>query len=280
VRDLTADHRARTRAAGVFAANRARGSIALVARFTRGITQPRSVAEEGSLRVRFPGARARLLEAVTVNTAGGIAGGDHFDVTVAVEEGARLSVTTTAAEKVYRTLGAPATIDLRLSVSAGAMLLWLPQETILFDRAGLRRSIEVDVAEGGGLVLAEAIVFGRTAMGEAVEHGSLFDRWRVRHGGRLRFVETVRLDGAVAERLRQPAVAAGAVAIATILMLPGDEAALGAIRAAAVRSEVAASAWNGLAVVRLVAKDAMWLRADLVSVLTAMGEPLPHSCIH
>jgi hypothetical protein len=141
VRDPTADHRA-----DVFAANRARGRIALVVASSDSVTRPRHVAEEGSLRVRFPGARTHGLEAVTVNTAGGIAGGDHFDVAVAVEEGARLSVTTTAAEKVYRSLGPAAAIDLRLTVKSGATLFWLPQETILFDRARLRRTIEADVA--------------------------------------------------------------------------------------------------------------------------------------
>jgi len=270
VRDPTADHRA-----DVFAANRARGRISLAVAPGGGVTRPRHVAEEGSLRVRFPGARTRGLEGVIVNTAGGIAGGDHFDVAVMAETGGQLTVTTTAAEKVYRSLGPAATIDLRLTVQPGGTLFWLPQETILFDRARLRRTIEADVAAGARLVLAEAMVFGRTAMGESVEQGCLFDRWRVRHGGKLRFAETVRLEGAVAETLRHRAVASGAVAVATVLTLPGDAAALGAVRAADVRSEVAASAWNGLLVARIVAKEAAWLRHDLAAVLTAMGAPLP-----
>jgi urease accessory protein len=239
------------------------------------MTHPRHVAEEGSLRIRFPGARARGLEGVIVNTAGGIAGGDQFDIAVAAEEGARLTITTAAAEKVYRTLGPAAAVDLRLTVHAGGTLCWLPQETILFDRARLRRTIEVDVAHGGSLVLAEAVVFGRTAMGEAVEQGGLFDRWRVRCDGRLRFAETVRLDGPVAAALQHPAVAAGGVAVATVLMVPGDDAMLDAVRAVNVRSEVAASAWNGLLVVRIVAKEAAWLRHDLAAVLTAACVPLP-----
>src|SRR5262245_5031877 len=246
----------------------------------RDITRAARVAEEGSLRVRFPGARARTLEAVIVNTAGGMAGGDRFDVALTAEQGARLAATTTAAEKVYRALGPATAVDLRLRVEAGATLAWLPQETILFDRGRLRRTIEADVAETGHLLLAEAIVFGRTAMGECVEQGSLFDRWRVRHAGRLRFAETVRLDGSVAATLRHPAVAAGGVAMATVLSVPGDDAMVAAIRAAAVRSEVAASTWNGLVLVRIVAQDAMGLRADLVAVLTAIGVPLPRLWVH
>src|SRR6202158_283369 len=95
------------------------------------------VHEEGSLRVRCPGPPAGELEAVIVNTAGGVAGGDRFTLDVMVEPGARLVVTTAAAEKVYRTLEPKAAIDVRLAVGAGGSLCWLPQETFLFDRAGL-----------------------------------------------------------------------------------------------------------------------------------------------
>ena len=49
--------------------------------------------------------------------------------------------------------------------------------------------------------MAEAVVFGRSAMGEAVEQGAFTDRWRVRRDGRLIFAETVRLDGAIARML-------------------------------------------------------------------------------
>ena len=51
------------------------------------------------------------------------------------------------------------------------------------------------------LLLAEAVVFGRSGMGEAVEQGALSDRWRVRRDGRLIYAEAVRLDGAIAATL-------------------------------------------------------------------------------
>jgi urease accessory protein len=265
-------------AADTFAANRAVGRIALAVEARAGVTRRSRVGEEGSLRVRCPGQPAGELEAVIVNTAGGVAGGDRFTLDVDVAPLARLVVTTAAAEKVYRTLESAATIDVKLAVGTGGALAWLPQETILFDRARLNRSIEIDVAEGAQLLLAEAVVFGRAGMGEAVDDCSLFDRWRLRRNGALIHAEAVRLDGAVAAKLAEPAVAKGGIAVATVLVVPGDEATSESVRALAgeFRGEVGVSAWNGFAVVRLCAADGAALRHDLVSVLTAIrGTALP-----
>jgi urease accessory protein len=260
----------------VFAANRARSRIALTVASAGGTTRRSRVIEEGSLRVRFPGPASHDLEAVVVNTAGGIAGGDRLDVSVAVGEGARLAVTTVAAERIYRSLNSDATIHLELSVKANGSLLWLPQETILFDRARLRRSIDVELAADATLVLAEALVFGRGAMGETVDHGRLFDRWRVRRNGRLVFAETVRLGEAIGATLREPAVAAGQAAVATLFICPADATRIAAVRDCADwQGEVAISAWNGFAVARFVAAAGAALRADLIAASTALGVPLP-----
>jgi urease accessory protein len=261
-----------------FAANRARGSIVLAVRASAGVTRRSRLREEGPLHVRCPGPASAELEAVIVNTAGGVAGGDRFTLGVTVEPEARLIVTTAAAEKVYRTLAPEARIDVKLDVAAGGSLAWLPQETILFDRARLKRSIDVDLAEDARLVLAEAIVFGRSGMGEVVHDSFLFDRWRLRRGGRLMHAEALRLDGAVASRLAQPAVANGGIAVATVLVVPGDEGTTAGVRALGdrFRGEVGVSAWNGLAAVRLCAADGEALRHDLVAVLVAVrGAPLP-----
>ena len=265
-------------AARTFAANRAVGRIALAVKASGGATRRWRVREEGSLRVRCPGPPAGELEAVIVNTAGGVAGGDRFSLDVAVEPGARLVVTTAAAEKIYRTLEPEAAIDVTLTVDAGASLAWLPQETILFDRARLGRSIEVDLADDAQLILAEALVLGRSGMGEAVDDGRLVDRWRLRRDGKLIHAEAVQLDGSIAAKLMEPAVAKGGIAVATVLVVPGNDATVAAVRAldAGFRGEVGASAWNGFAVVRLCAADGAALRRDLVAVLGALrGAALP-----
>jgi urease accessory protein len=259
-------------AARIFDANRAVGRVALTVAADGRATRRVRVHEEGSLRVRFPNTDPGECEAILVNTAGGIAGGDRFALDVELREGARLTVSGAAAEKIYRTHGPDAEIAVRLDVNKGAALRWLPQETILYDGARMSRSIEVDLNDHASIVLAEAIVFGRSAMGEAVREGKLFDRWRVRRGGRLLFAETVTLDGAIAQKLSEKAAAAGAVAIATLLVIPGDDTLAACVRdlESGFAGEVGVSAWNGIAVVRFCARDGAALRRDLVAVLAAL----------
>lgn len=263
----------------IFAANRAIGRVALAVAADSGESRRARVHEAGSLRVRFPnGTSKAALDAVIVNTGGGMTGGDRFDIDINVGAGARLTVTTAAAEKVYRSLGPDTEVRVKLEIGPGAALAWLPQETIVFDQVRLRRSIEVNLAPDAGLILAEAIVFGRTAMGETVLSGHVFDRWRVRVGGALVFAESLRLDGAIAQKLTQRAIAGGSVAIASILKLPGGDSGVAAVRAIAkdLAGEVGASTWNGVTLVRLVAPDGAALRRDLCGVLTALGgAPLP-----
>ena len=261
----------------IFAANRATGRIALSVAGEGGHTRRKRVQEAGSLRVRFPNTADGALEAVIVNTGGGMTGGDRFSIDLTVEAGARLTALTAAAEKIYRSTGPDAEMDVRLEVRAGGRLCWLPQETILFDRARLARRIDIDLAEGASLLMAEALVFGRAAMGEAMNEGYFADRWRLRCGGRLVFADGVNLDGAVAEKLGQSAVAAGGIALATVLIAPADAQTIAPVRAleAEFRGGVGISAWNGLALARLVARDGATLRHDLIAVLGALGTGVP-----
>jgi urease accessory protein len=262
-------------ASEIFAANRASGRIALAVAAVGGRTRRTRVHEAGSLRVRFPNATAEALEAVIVNTGGGMTGGDRFAIDIALGEGARLTAGTAAAEKIYRSLGPDAEMTVRLDVAAGGRLAWLPQETILYDGARLKRRIDIDLAQSASLVMAEAVVFGRAAMGEAVNHGMFADRWRLRRDGRLIFADNARLDGAIAEKLSASAVAAGSIAAATVLIVPADAAMVRAVRALDFVGEAGISAWNGIALARLCARDGAALRHDLIAVLAALGQGLP-----
>jgi urease accessory protein len=262
----------------IFAANRARGSVIFDVHQVEGLTRRRHLHESGSLRVRFPSPEADGLSAVFVNTAGGIAGGDAFGIEIAAGQGTRLAVTTAAAEKIYRAQGPAAQLDISLKAAAGAHISWLPQETILFDRARVSRRIDIDLADSASLLLCEIVVFGRTAMGERMQTGEFTDRWRLSRGGRLVFAENIRLGGDIGEKLGKAAIGKGGVAIGTALIVPGDEALVERIRklTPSFGGEVGISSWNGFAMARFCAQDAGKLRADMMAVLgRASPEALP-----
>src|ERR1700755_2362502 len=133
--------------ASVFAANRARGAVDFDVRLRDGVTRRGTLHESGSLRVRFPSPEGEGLSGVFVNTAGGVAGGDRFDIEIAAADSARLTLTTAAAEKVYKAPGAAAQLNIALMIGAGAHLGGLPEETILFDRARVHRRFDIDLDE-------------------------------------------------------------------------------------------------------------------------------------
>ena len=257
----------------IFAANRSRGRISLVVAARDGRSRRAQVYEDGALRIRFP--NGDDLETMIVNTAGGMTGGDRFALDFNVGSKAALTVTTAAAEKVYRSLGDDTAIDVSMTIGEGASLRWLPQETILFDAARLRRTIEIDMAEDATLLAAEAIVFGRTAMDETVVDGALFDRWRVRRGGRLIFADTTRLDGAITATLGQRAIAGGGIAVATVFIAPASDDLGPPFAHRQFAGELGISGWNGFALARLVAQNGEALRRDLRLLLQSIGGMLP-----
>ena len=177
-------------------------------------TEAARVYETGGWRLRFPRS-AGACEAVVVNTGGGMAGGDRAQIEIEAGPGADGLVTSQSQEKIYRADGVGVAIETRLSVAAGARLVFAPQETLLFDGARLARRLEADVDETATLTIFEAVAFGRLAHGETRIDASLSDRWRIRRGGRLVFAEALRIEDAGAT-LDRPAVGGGARALATL----------------------------------------------------------------
>jgi urease accessory protein len=260
------------------------GVRVLLGRTLRG-TAPLEIRESGGFRVRFPRAgspcgRASPCEAVLINTGGGLTGGDRVATEATLTPGARCVLTTQAAEKVYRSDGPDVEATVALTLGSGSRLDWLPQETILFDGARLRRRLLVEMAADAALLLVESTVFGRAAMGETVRSGAFRDRWRIRRDGRLVFAEDVWLEGPIAAALARPAVAKGGRAVATCLLVsPDAEGRLEAARAALeeAASECGVSAYGGMLVARFLSPDPERLRADLIRYTETLRGPLPRS---
>ncbi len=261
------------------AANRAQGAIRAWFEARAGRSFVASLHEAGGLRLKFPRGGPDC-EGVVVNTAGGVVAGDRAELRFVAGEGACAVLTTQSAEKIYRSDGLEATIDVRLEAAARARVEWLPQETILFDRARLARRLDAEVAGDATLTVLEAITFGRMAMGEVARTGLLHDHWRVQRDGALVFAEALRLGEDIVGALDRPAMGGGARALATLLhVAPEAQARLDALREAATPHggvEAGFSAWNGMLVGRLVSPSPERLRACIVSLLGSLrGGPPP-----
>lgn len=260
---------------------RSTGRIELGVRAYRGATRVAHLLEQGCGRARFPRAHGDL-EVLLLNNAGGLADGDTIEQAITVGAGAKLTAATASAEKVYRarTLE-PARVTTRLAVDAGGALIWLPQATILFDGARLRRRLDIDLAAGATLLAAELLVFGRTARGEAVRSGFLHDVRALRVDDRLMRLDALRLDGDMAAALDRAAVADGARALGTVLGVAGGlEPRLDTVRGwlDALPGRAGLSYRAPLLTVRLLAPDGLALHravADMAQRLLSLLEGRP-----
>jgi urease accessory protein len=211
---------AHQRAAGRFAVGFADGGDG------RG-TVLRHLDQQAPLRVLFPDPEPGdpILGAI-LNCAGGLAGGDVLDQAVRMEAGARATLSSAAAEKIYRSLGPGTQVTTHLSLAPGAALEWIPQETILFDQARLDRRMRVELGAGATLLAVETLVFGRAARGERLRRGALLDRWRL-HGadGALLWADALELGGGIEAMLDARFGFDGAEALGTLLLAGPDAAA-------------------------------------------------------
>jgi urease accessory protein len=238
--------------------------------------------ESGGWRLKHPRAAAGY-EAVILNSGGGLASGDRVDLAFSIAAHADVTVTTQAAEKVYR--GPPAAqSNVSLDLQPAARLDYLPQETILFGGAELRRRFAVDMAADATLLMVEMIVFGRLARGETAIEGAFHDSWRIRRAGALVFADETRLEGRIGDVLDRPAVGKGARATALLLFIaPEAPASLDALRDEFAQCsdlgsdlvEAGASAFNGLVVARFAAPSPEPLRAVILAAMTRLRGRAP-----
>lgn len=237
--------------------------------------------QEGAAKIRLPRSAGAPLEAVLINTAGGLTGGDRIDWEVEAGPQTRISITTQACERAYRSGGGNAMVGSRLVLGAGASLAWLPQETILYDRSALTRSLDVEMARDARLLVVEPVILGRTAYGETATLAHFRDRWRVWAGGALVHAEQLALGPAMARQMQRSVFGGGNRAFATMLLIgPDAERLLEPLRDR-LGSDGGASHWRigdtGKLLARLVAADGYALRRRLVPALELLNgqAPLP-----
>jgi urease accessory protein len=229
--------------------------------------------QDGCAKIRLPHTHDDTMQAVIINTAGGLTGGDEICWQAEAAPGANLVLTTQACERVYRSTGLDAQVRTQLRVGAGAHVDWLPQETILFQKGRLNRSLDVDLAEDATLCAVEAVLLGREAMGEEARGAYLKDNWRIRRSGRLIHAEATLLTGSGDRERDGLALLDGANAFATVLFVgPNPERKLDAVRAVLPEGgRAAASAVGDRLIVRTIAQSGLALRRVIVPVIAMLS---------
>lgn len=228
---------------------------------TDGETRLKHLYQSDPCRVLFPRQPAGAAkEAVIVTTSGGIVGGDRLRFDIEAAPGSVAGVTTQAAEKVYRSAGATAGINVSVRVRDHALVEWMPQETILFDGARLRRDTRIDVEGSGRILAGEIIVFGRRAREESFTHGLLHDAWRLSLDGKLIWADALHLSADIGDGIANPYAFDNAAAVATAVYCAPDAGEY-LETARALAGAGGATCVDGLLIVRLVHADAASLRA-------------------
>jgi urease accessory protein len=257
---------------------RAEGSGRIVLSGSEEGTRIIDVFQRAPIRIMFPRtAGSAVEEAVFVNTAGGIAGGDRLETDVTALGNASIAVTSQAAEKVYRALDETARITTRLKAYEVAKLAWLPQETILFDRGRLRRETEIELSSTAELLALEWFGLGRVAHGEDMIGGHITDSWRVKKDGRLIWADSFRVTDEIFPHLHRKALLSNCRAIGTLIYFgPALDARLEFLRdvARSLECPCAATSVAGLIIVRFAAKVFYDLRLALQNFLERFSREL------
>ena len=227
---------------------------------TGGETRLQHLYQSDPCRVLFPTKmKGSYKQAVIVTTSGGVVGGDRLRLSLDAGVGTGATVTTQAAEKVYRSAGQDSEIDVSVRVHDGAMTEWMPQETILFQGARLRRRTEIEISGNGRLIAGEIVVFGRRAMDEVFTEGLLHDAWRIRRDETLVWADCLHLEGGIGETIADCHAFDGAAAVATVLYC-GDDATDRLDFARSTIQAGAATCVDKVLIARFVDRDAAALR--------------------
>jgi urease accessory protein len=256
---------------------RARGDLRLRFKQQDGRTRLGDLYQRGCLKARFPTrSHAHPLEAVSINTSGGLTDDDKLETLIHWDAGTSGLVTSQAAERVYHCRVVPALINTTLTVGDEATACWLPQETILFNESRLQRTTTAELGVNAQLFAVESLIFGRIAMREELRSGYLFDQFRIYQRGQLVFSDAMQLSGdendTICAQLQRRSMAGAARCVATLLFAGNTDAdLLGRIRLLIDDCTVTggASDLGPVIVMRIIADDSKLLRESILKLYIA-----------
>ncbi|MEO1161867.1 MAG: urease accessory protein UreD [Pseudomonadota bacterium] len=258
---------------------RSQGAVRISFKPSGGGTVLHDLYQQGCLKARLPKQTKPDHEAVLINTAGGLTGGDALSINVAWQPETRAAITTQACERIYRSSGEDAVIASRLTIGEDATACWLPQETILFEGARLDRRTHASLSKKSTLIACEAVIIGRPAMGEYVHTATLRDEWIIERDGKIAFIDRLQLAGDVSALLDKTVIAKGARAFASVITAGPDTARHCDLARKIIDGHDViggSSDLDGVSLTRILAPSGHELRKVVLPVLAALcGSDLP-----
>lgn len=161
-------------------------------------------------------------QTILLHPPGGVAGADRLEIEAGLSAGCHTLITTPGAAKWYRSGGRPARQSVQLTIGDGALLEWLPQETIIFDGAHAELLTRVHLSGTASFLGWEITCLGRTASGERFTEGLWRQTTEIHRDGALLWGDYGRLEGGD-QLLASPIGLAGHPVTAT-LVAAGREA--------------------------------------------------------
>lgn len=253
------------------ALQRAKGKGELAVKRRDAVTCIDRLHQAGCAKILLPRTHHRSLEAVLINTAGGLTGGDQMSWRIACAPQTELIATTQACERIYRALEGAAQIETAITVGDGAHFWWLPQETILFEGARLHRQLDIALGENARVTALEAVLLGRQAMNEAATDIRFKDRWRIRRADALVHAEETLISGQADERTSAAALA-GNPALATLVHIGPEAEELAKTFGTRLQNQpgVGISAFPQRMVLRALAPNGLALRRLITPILNEL----------
>jgi urease accessory protein len=204
-----------------------------------------------------------VCQVVVVHPPGGIVAGDSLAIDVDAGPDTHVQVTTPGAAKWYRSTDRVARSRTTLRVHAGALVEWLPQETLLFDGARASIGLAIELSADAGFIGWDVTVLGRTAGGERFDSGHLRQRLELFRDGEMIWCERAALDGG-SRALQSGAMLGGAPVFGTLVAtaVPAHDPLLAACRkVSCAHGEGAITRLPGVVVARYRGDSAIAARA-------------------
>lgn len=215
---------------------------------------------------------AEVCHVYLLHPPGGVVGGDEITIRVSAESGSHALLTTPAAGKFYRSDGRVAQQSVSLQIATGAVVEWLPQETIIFEDARVRSTNQIDLQPDARFIGWEVLAFGRPAAGEGFTAGMAQLQWRITQSGKALLNEKLLID---AEAFSARWGLAGNACCGSLLAYPADRQALEIVRQIIGEQDLrSVTLIDGVLICRGMDQRADIISAFFKQVWQALREPL------